>query len=294
MEMKLKLKGDIQTNVPLSLHTWIQTGGKADYFIVLHDLDDLASLMKTMESMQLSYFVIGEGTNVIFSDDGFRGCVIKLGKEFEKISISGQRVQVGAATKLGTLVHRCSTSSLSGIEKLCGIPGSSGGAAATNAGAFGSHFADTVTGISGIDRSGNRVSLKKQEVDFSYRRAVYPMDLVVTEIELELCSGSQRRSLQIMENCLQKRRERQPLTVPSAGCVFKNPSPDRSAGKIIEQCGLKGKRIGDAVVSEKHANFIVNRGRATSSEILSLIELVVDEVRDQTGIVLETEVEVVR
>jgi UDP-N-acetylmuramate dehydrogenase len=290
----MKLRSDIQTDVPLSRYTWMQTGGNADYFAVPRNLDDLVSLMRELKAGALPYFVIGQGTNLLFSDEGFRGCVIKLGDEFEKTCISGSAVQVGAATKLSTLVHQCSERSLSGIERLCGIPGSVGGAAATNAGAFGSHFSDVVSGISGVDASGNRVSLARQDVDFSYRRAVYPMEIVVTDIELKLVPGSRERLFTAMEHCLQKRRKRQPLTVPSAGCVFKNPSPDLPAGKLIEESGLKGTRLGDAMVSEKHANFIINTGHATTDEILSLIELIVERVRGHTGIVLETEVEVVR
>jgi UDP-N-acetylmuramate dehydrogenase len=292
--MRLKLKGEIQKDVPLSHHTWMRTGGKADYLVVPHDVEDLISVMAEIESLELPYFVIGQGTNVLFSDGGFRGWVLKLGTGFEKIAISGRTVHVGAAAKLQTLVHQCSTNSLSGIEKLCGIPGSAGGAASTNAGAYGCQFADTIMCVAGLDRSGRRVSFAKEEVQFSYRKAEYPSDIVVTGIELRLAPGSSSRSLKIVEEYLEKRRERQPLDVPSAGCVFKNPAPDMPAGKIIEECGLKGRSVGAAMVSPKHANFIVNTGSASTSDILSLIELVVQEVQRQTSIRLETEVEVVR
>jgi UDP-N-acetylmuramate dehydrogenase len=290
--MEINIEGEARKDEPLSFHTSIRTGGNADYFFIpLHD-QDLSKVMSAAQESRLPHLTIGEGTNVLFSDEGFRGCVVKLGKEFESLRISGEKVYAGAALKLQNLVHESVANSLSGLERLYGIPGTVGGAASTNAGAYGTWFGDLVESVAGMGENGNRISVRRNEIEFGYRRVLYPEEIVVTHVELKLARGSPERSFSIMEECLEKRRASQPLGELTAGCVFKNPSPDLSAGKVIEECGLKGKKVGDAVISPRHANFIVNNGKATTDQILSLMELVVDEVRRKKGIELHPELKV--
>ncbi len=291
--MHTKLVEKTKKDELLCFHTSIRTGGPADYFVVPRDIAELLKVMETIRDSSLPGFVIGEGTNLLFSDDGFRGCVVKLGRNFEDLRISGQRIFAGAALKLGKLIHESVGNSLSGLECLYGIPGTVGGAVSTNAGAYGIQFGDFIESITGIDEFVKPVRFGRNEIESEYRTALQPEEIVVTEVVLKLTRGSASRSLRIMGDCLEKRRAAQPWNESTAGCVFKNPAPDLQAGKVIEECGLKGKEVGDAMISPKHCNFIVNKGRATTAQIVSLIEIVVDEVRRKTGIELRLEVEVV-
>lgn len=291
--MQIKIEGESKKDEPLCLHTSIRTGGRADHFVIPFDAESLQKVMKTIKEGLLPYFIVGEGTNLLFSDEGFRGYVVKLGAGFEPMRISGEKVYAGAALKLGMLIHESVNNSLSGLECLYGIPGTVGGAASTNAGAYGVQFGDLIESVTGVDEAGNPISLGGHEIGFGYRTALYPEKIVITEVELRLTEGSVERSLRVMEEYLEKRKAAQPWSELTAGCVFKNPSPNLSAAKVIEECGLKGKEVGDAMISLKHANFIVNKGKATTAQILSLIELVVDEVRRKTGIELHQEVEVI-
>lgn len=292
--MQFKIKGETKLDEPMSLHTSIRTGGKADYFVTPLDMEDLLKVIETIKENPFPHLIIGEGTNMLFPDQGFRGCIIRLGRDFEKIRISSERVYAGAASKLRKLIHESVNNSLSSLEYLYGIPGTVGGAANRNSGAYGTHFGDFIQSVTGIDKLRGLISFKRDEIEFGYRKALYPDDIIITEVELKLVPGSISKSLRIMEECLEKRRTTQPLSEATAGCIFKNPSPGLAAGKVIEECGLKGRVLGDAMISLKHANFIVNKGQATTTQILSLIELVADEVQKKMGIELEPEVEVIR
>ena len=291
--MQVTMKGEQKRDEPLSLHTSMHTGGKADVFVLVEDMDDLLLVVSEVREIGIPCKVIGQGTNLLFSDDGFRGYIMKLGTDFAQMRIVNERVYAGSAAKLKDLVSTSVESSLSGLERLYGIPGSVGGAACTNAGAYGTYFADLIKSVTGVDEEGNQITFMKDEIEFGYRRAVYPARIVITEVELQLARGSRDASLKLMEDCMAKRGRTQPLGESTAGCIFKNPPSGISAAKLIEQCGLKGRRVGDAVVSSKHANFIVNEGQATTKEILELIRLIVDEVRTKMGVELSTEVEVV-
>jgi len=290
--MEIELEGETRRDEPLSFHTSIRTGGNADYFVIPLHAQDLQKVLDGAKQSMLPHLIIGEGTNVLFSDEGFGGCVVKLGRDFEWLRISDEKVYAGAALKLQNLVHESAANSLSGLEHLYGIPGTVGGAANTNAGAYGTWFGDLVESVAGVDENGTHVSLTRNEIEFGYRRALYPRNIVVTEVELKLTRGSSERSFSIMDECLEKRRASQPVGELTAGCVFKNPSRNLSAGRIIEECGLKGREVGDAMISLRHANFIVNKGKATTAQILSLIDLVVDEVRRKKGIELHPELKV--
>lgn len=291
--MQVRIEGEVKKNEPLSRHTSIHTGGPADYFFVPTHGVDLMKVLRAAEEDALPYFIIGDGTNLLVSDEGFRGYVIKLGEDFETLEFDGDRVSVGAALKLSSLIRQSVSNSLSGLERLSGIPGTVGGAARTNAGAYGAQFADLVESVTGIDRRGESISIPRSEIEFGYRQAVYPREMVITRIELKLTQGSAPGSSKLVDECLRKRKSSQPWGEATAGCVFKNPSPEMPAGKLIEECGMKGRTVGDAVISPKHANFIVNRGKATSAQVAELIELVIGEVRAKTGIELRLEVEVV-
>ena len=291
--MRVTIEGEMRKNEPLSRHTSIRTGGPADYFFIPVHRTDLLRVMRAIEKSALPYFIMGDGTNLLFSDEGFRGCVIKLGKGFETLKFAGSRVSAGSGLQLSRLIHESATNSLSGLERLCGIPGTVGGAANTNAGAYGAQFADVIESVKGVDRRGKPILLSRDEIEFGYRNAVYPKEIAIIEVELKLTQGSASRSSRLMDECLRKRKETQPWGEATAGCVFKNPSPNVPAGRLIEECGLKGTMVGDALISSKHANFIINRGTATTAQVSELIQLVVDEVRAKKGIELRLEVEIV-
>jgi len=239
------------------------------------------------------WFVLGAGTNVVFEDAGYRGVVVKLGSGFGGITREHTTVFAGGSAPWSNLLASCAEFELSGLERMAGIPGTVGGAVFGNAGAFGTSIADRVEWVRGMDTLGADRKLTRGEIGFSYRRACFPAGFVLTQVALSLKRGEKGLLLATMDEILAKRREKQPLEFPSAGSVFKNP-PEAKAARLIEQAGLKGRRVGGAQVSEKHANFIVNVGGATAADILSLIEIVREEVFKRFSLTLELEVKVVK
>jgi UDP-N-acetylmuramate dehydrogenase len=272
---------------PLRLHTTIGVGGNARVFAYPETDDELLSLLTN------KFFIIGRGSNLIFKDEGFDGTIISLERYFntlvfEPIDNDTSLVRVGGGIPLNKLLVDAERKGLSGLEFLWGIPGSVGGACYTNAGAFGTSFLEFVTEIGVLRYADNTfTSYTKEKIEFSYRKGV--KSGIVKEVLLKLKKGNVKERLLEVKKW---RYEHQPIGEMTAGCIFKNP-PGNYAGRLIESAGLKGKRIGGAGISEKHANFILNYGDATSADVLSLIELVRRRVFEMLGIKLELEVEVV-
>jgi len=293
------VSGKIQWNAPLSAWTTFRVGGPADALVTLLDSGELQAVLDLCHREHIAWKILGRGSNILASDDGFRGIVMVLGDGFKKIDIHNEidapwcEVYAGGGTGLARLADWCAGQGLSGMEFAAGIPGTVGGAVAMNAGAWGREMADVVVSIELTDRERVR-ELGSETLSFGYRRcdnlAGETSSSVVSAAVLRLKKEAVEQIRSTMQSLLQKRRERQPLSLASGGSVFRNPEGD-SAGRLIDAAGLKGFRVGAAEVSDKHANFIVNCGGASAEDIRSLIVHIQHQVRMHSGVELMPEVE---
>lgn len=274
----------------LSNYTTFHIGGKADVMIFPDTIDELTSAIKYINDNGYRYLTIGNGSNLLFSDDGFRGIIVNL-VDLDKIELIDEttiRCQSGAS--LAKLCRFAFDNSLSGLEFAYGIPGSVGGAAFMNAGAYGGEMKNVIVSCEHITVDGKLESYSGDELDYGYRHSVYSdKNLVISSINIKLEKGEQPDIKAQMDVLLSKRKEKQPLEFPSAGSTFKRPEGN-FAGALIEQNGLKGFSVGGAMVSEKHAGFVINYNKATCSDVLGVIEHCKKTVYDNTGIMLEPEV----
>lgn len=284
----------VKLNEPMSAHTSFKIGGPADLFITPGSTDALARLLALLNRHEVPTFILGNGTNLLVSDKGIRGAVIYIGPGLNHVSLIGrEKISCGAGLPLSRLCRFALSESLSSLEFAFGIPGSAGGAAYMNAGAYGGEMKDVLTKVIHLDKQGNMGSLEADELDLGYRHSAYHHNgCVIVGLELQLNLGKHDEILAKMEHYMSRRKEKQPLDYPSAGSIFKRP-PGHYAGTLIEQCGLKGFSIGGAQVSQKHAGFIVNTGNATCSDVKKLIEHIKSVVLSKTNIELECEVKIV-
>jgi len=280
------------TDEPLSNHTTLRLGGSADFFVRIKKHEELKNLMAFIREKNIPFFVIGGGSNLLFTDDGFRGIVLKLAGEFEEIQIVGNTVSVGAAAKLGTVIKMAAEQSLKGFEHLIGIPGTVGGAVFGNAGLENSWIGSFVETIEAVDFTGKEVKYDKSEIEFSYRKSSL-QNCVITKAVFILKNGNKNDILKTVSADIEKRIFTQPLGTKNAGCVFKNPE-GQNAGYLIDILGLKGLSVGGIKVSEIHANFLINTGNGTASEMLQLIEIIKEKVRERFKIELQTEVKIIK
>jgi UDP-N-acetylmuramate dehydrogenase len=283
------LRGRLLTDEPLSRHTSYRIGGPADFYALPKDEEDAAALLRLCESEGIPRFVIGNGTNLLVADAGFRGVVIDPTEAFATVSAEGPVVTAGAGLGLWDLIRFCGARGLSGFETLAGIPGTVGGGVRLNAGAFGAEIKDRLVSVSGVDGRGERTTRNRGALRMEYRRTDLEPGLLLTEARFAFEPGEPAALMKVQEEILSRRGEKQPLSLPSAGSVFKRP-PGDYAGRLIEEAGLKGLRIGDAMVSPKHANFVVNLGAARADEVMALIDAVRERVRARSGVTLETEI----
>jgi UDP-N-acetylmuramate dehydrogenase len=282
----------IRAAIPLAPFTSFQIGGPADLFVIVENEGELADAMRMAFDAGISCFCLGAGTNLLVSDRGIRGLVVRLGAEFARIEVEGTGVGAGAAAQFGTLVERAVEAGLVGLEFGEGIPGSVGGGLIMNAGAFGGEIATVVETVRGVTASGERRSLACAEIGFDYRRTLLPKGFVITRVDFVLAHGDRDAMLKRVHDFRARRALRQPRGLPNAGSIFKNP-PGTFAGRLLEGAGLKGMRHGGAAFSDRHANFIVNLGGASAAEVRELIETARVRVRDSSGVLLEPEVRLV-
>uniref|UniRef100_A0A7V3RHW0 UDP-N-acetylenolpyruvoylglucosamine reductase n=1 Tax=candidate division WOR-3 bacterium TaxID=2052148 RepID=A0A7V3RHW0_UNCW3 len=276
----------------LKRYSSFRIGGKARYLIKVYNQKALIDTMEVIKKEGLKYIVIGEGTNILFGDEGFDGVVIKLMGEFRKIKNEKNIFICGGGALIKTLLKKCLYSGYGGAEFLAGIPGSIGGAIKGNAGAFGRSISEIIKSIKLLNSCLKTKVVERDELDFDYRYSNIPDDSIILGAELILKKMDKKKIKKNIEKFLKLRWEKQPRG-HSAGSFFKNPKPF-SAGRLIEECGLKGYRIGDAMVSKKHANFIINRGRAKAEDVIKLMEIIKKEVKKKTGILLEPEVRIIK
>ncbi len=290
-ELGQKLKEGIRKNEPMSRHTSWQVGGPADYYLCPADLSELVEIVRFSNKYNLPLYVFGNGTNLLVLDGGIRGLVVNIGSSFSYVNCEQNGLTAGAGTPMTYLARTAAEQGLVGLEFAVGIPGSLGGAVIMNAGSFGGYIGEKVRAVKLVSPGAELITMERNELSFSYRTSNLPGKGVIFEIVLDLKPGDSVESMKLMDYFLSERSLRHP-DLPSAGSVFRN-IPDQPAGKIIEEIGCKGMRIGGAEVSCKHANFIVNTGTATAADILSLIEAVRQKVKDEYNLDLQPEVKIV-
>lgn len=283
-----QLNGPVRRDEPMARHTTYRIGGPAALLVVCDTIADLSHVLGVLGDEDLSWTVLGKGSNVLVSDQGYDGAVIILGKDFKRHRTEGEQVRSGAGVTLAALVQDAYSRGLSGLEFAVGIPGTVGGALAMNAGSRDQWIGERVESVTLYVPGQGLAVVRGPEIEWGYRSSGLPARGVIVECSLALEEGDRERIRRTMDARFLSRKAKQPMGMPNAGSVFINPEGD-SAGRLIEACGLKGFRVGGAQVSEVHANFIVNRGGATATDVLDLIDRVRGVVSERYDITLQTE-----
>lgn len=280
----------IKKDEALSRYTTFKIGGKADYIAEPQNATQITELIKLCKKYQIPFFILGNGSNMLVSDQGYRGLIIHILTEMNQITISANKITAQAGAGLIKVTHVAKEHGLTGLEFASGIPGTVGGAIYMNAGAYGGEMQQVVSSVKVLDMDGNIYHIDGKDMQFSYRHSiVQEKQLVVLEAVFVLQKGDKAVIEENMQNLSELRRSKQPLEYPSAGSTFKRPE-GYFAGKLIMDAGLRGVSVGDAQVAEKHCGFVINKGDATAKDVMDLIGLVQEEVQKQFGVWLETEV----
>ncbi|MCM3600280.1 UDP-N-acetylmuramate dehydrogenase [Robertmurraya korlensis] len=293
-ELKQSKIGTVKENEPMANHTTIKIGGPAELFVEPTSVENLETTMKLIRKYKVQWIAIGRGSNLLVSDRGISGVVIKLGSGLDKVEINGTTLTVGGGHSLVSLATSISRKGFSGLEFASGIPGSVGGAVFMNAGAHGSDISKILDKALVLFEDGTLEWVSNEEMEFSYRTSVLQKKRpgVVVEAVFSLKEGNKDSIFSEMQKNKDYRKETQPWNFPCAGSIFRNPLPNY-AGKLIEVAGLKGYQIGGAKISEMHGNFIVNTGNAKADDVLQLIQHVKDTIYDLYEVKMETEVEII-
>lgn len=285
-------RGEVRQQEELRSHTSFSIGGPADFILIPSDRDELVDVVRNFRGRKIAYKILGNGTNLLVSDEGVRGMVIKIGPGLGNYSFQGKTVLAESGAPLTALAQAASRRGLSGLEFAAGIPGTVGGAVVMNAGWQGRDISQILKKVKVFNPEKGIQYYTNRQCRFTYRGSRFRGgDEIILEAECELKPDSTSAIEERIKNNLQKRRRKFPLRYPSAGSIFKNP-PGDAAGRLIEAAGLRGKRVGDAQISEKHANFIINQGRARAVEVLKLIGIAREAVKERSGIELELEIEI--
>ncbi|SES94617.1 UDP-N-acetylmuramate dehydrogenase [Anaerobranca gottschalkii] len=280
---------NLKINHPLKDYTTFKIGGPADYFATPSTEEALLQLINYAKEFNIPFFVLGKGSNILISDEGYRGIIINLTEKLNKITGEDERIYAQSGATLTDISKKALEHSLTGFEFAIGIPGSFGGGIFMNAGAYEGQMSDVVERV-WVIRNGEIVPIDKEEMEFGYRKSIFQKynDIIIKGC-IKLQKGDYNQIKAKMDELTQKREEKQPLELPSAGSVFKRPQ-GYFAGKLIEDSGLRGYRIGGAQVSEKHCGFIVNTGGATAQDVKDLIQYIQKTVKEKFGVELEREV----
>ena len=281
----------VQANYPLAKRTWYGLGGPADYFVRPKSVEQLKKVVHRCNENNIPIYVMGLGSNLLISDNGLRGAVVKLESEhFSQINFDKEHVIGWAGAELSKLVLSCVEKGLSGLEPLTGIPGSVGGAVKMNAGGSFGDFGPAVESVMLMDKAGNVFQKSKPELAFDYRSTNITAKFILNA-RLKLNSGEPEQIMRTIKEIWIHKKNNQPLNTRNAGCIFKNPK-GAAAGALIDRAGLKGLQVGGAVVSEKHANFIVAQKGCKSSDVMKLIDMIREKVKAKFGVELELEIEI--
>lgn len=287
-------KEKIYINEEMKKYTSFKIGGPAECLIKIESVDQIKEVYKIAKEFNIPLTVIGNGSNLLVSDRGIKGIVLKI--EIKKLEFQEDKgkinIVVGSGEKLGIMAQKFLNQEIEGFEFAAGIPGTIGGAIRMNAGAHGKEMKDIVKTVTYIDREGNIKKINNSEAEFKYRNSIFShKDYVIIEAELKLQKGNKEEILAKMQEYANFRKEKQPLEFPSAGSTFKR-GEDFITARLIDECGLKGYQIGDAQISEKHAGFIINKGNATAEDVMKLIEYTKEQIYNKFGKRIETEIEI--
>ena len=275
---------------PMSNHTTFRIGGPADLFAVPDTMEQAAAIVRICREQNYPFYVIGNGSNLLVSDEGYRGLILQLYRNFSEITVEGEEITVQAGAMLSVIAKKALAHSLTGFEFASGIPGTIGGAAVMNAGAYGGEMKDVLVEVTVLTKENEVKVIPVQELQLSYRHSVIPQnEWIVLGAKLRLKKGEEAQIRARMEELKEQRVTKQPLEYPSAGSTFKRPE-GYFAGKLIMDAGLRGYTVGGAQVAEKHGGCVVNRGGATAADVLQLMADVSDKVKEQFGVTLEPEV----
>lgn len=280
----------VKEQEPMAKHTTFRVGGPADYFVSPADSVEVKNLTELCKAEGVPYYIVGNGSNLLVSDKGYRGVIIAIGREMSRIEVRENEIRAQAGALMSQIAAAALENELAGFEFASGIPGTIGGAAVMNAGAYGGEMKDVIWQVTVLDGEGNTLVLSQDELEFGYRTSiVMKRGYIVLEVCIRLEKGNREDILMKMEDFKQRRISKQPLEYPSAGSTFKRPE-GYFAGKLIQDAGLRGFTVGGAQVSEKHSGFVINKGGATAQDVNSLMQEVSDRVYKEFGVRLEPEV----
>ena len=289
-ELEKMVNGTCLLNEPMSRHTSYGIGGPAGAYITPRDRDDLRRILHFADEQNIRVFFIGSGSNLLVADEGLNGIVITLIKSFNKLEIKGCHIYAETGVMLGHMVKHCIKQKLTGLETMVGVPGTLGGALMMNAGAFGSEISNCLKNVDVMTLTGEIKQYSVKDIDFNYRHSSFKKNEIIMSANFVLKKATKQEIMNKRAKASAGRKETQPLRFRSAGSLFKNPKKDIAAGYLIDKAGLKGTHRGDAEISEKHANFFVNHGKANAEDVVFLIRLARKTVEKKFGINLELEV----
>ena len=283
-------KDRVLVDEPMKRHTTFRIGGPADFFLLPSTVDEVRGILEICREEELPYFILGNGSNLLVSDKGYRGVIIQLYRNFSNISVEGNEICASSGALLSQIAAAARNASLTGFEFAGGIPGTLGGAVFMNAGAYGGELKDVLKEAVVMTEQGEILTLPVEKLDMGYRTSrIKKAGYLVLEARLVLEQGDMDKIRDTTKDLTEKRVSKQPLEYPSAGSTFKRPE-GYFAGKLIMDAGLRGYQVGDAQVSEKHCGFVINKENATAADVLTLIENVREKVQEQFGVTLEPEV----
>lgn len=283
-------KARVLTDEPMSKHTTFRVGGNADYFVVVRDVEEIKFVLSCCKEENLPYYILGNGSNLLVGDRGYRGVIIQIWKEMSNIKVEGTCIRAQAGVLLSKIGNVALDAGLTGFEFAAGIPGCLGGAVMMNAGAYGGEMKDVLKEVTVLTEDGECMTLQKEELELGYRTSIVAKKgYIVLEAVIQLDQGDKDKIKERMNELKLQRTTKQPLEYPSAGSTFKRPE-GYFAGKLIQDAGLRGFQVGGAQVSEKHCGFVINKGGATAADIMELVSKVQEKIQAEFGVQLEMEI----
>lgn len=280
----------VKKDEPMKIHTTFRVGGPASYFVTPETEEEVAKVIEVCTQENVPYYIVGNGSNLLVGDKGFRGAIIQLYKSMGTFQVEGNQITAQAGCSLAQIANAALDTALTGFEFAAGIPGTLGGAVVMNAGAYGGEMKDVLTSVRVMTEEGEIMELPAEELGLGYRTSIIPEKrYIVLGAVISLTEGKKEEIKAQMDDLRQKRVSKQPLEYPSAGSTFKRPE-GYFAGKLIQDSGLKGFTVGGAQVSEKHSGFVINKGNATAADVMELIRQVTAKVKEDTGVTMEPEV----
>nr|WP_296263168.1 UDP-N-acetylmuramate dehydrogenase [uncultured Merdimonas sp.] len=287
---KILSEDRIRTQEPMKMHTTFRVGGPADYFVMPESSGEVQQVISLCREEKMPYYVIGNGSNLLVSDEGYRGVILQIYRTMSRIEAEGTLIRAQAGALLSAIAAKAYENSLTGFEFAAGIPGTIGGASVMNAGAYGGEMKDVIRSVTVLDRDGKIRKIEREDLEMGYRISIISKEGYITlEAEIELSEGKPEEIKALMDDLRTRRVTKQPLEYPSAGSTFKRPE-GYFAGKLIQDTGLAGFQVGGAQVSEKHCGFVINKENATAADIDSLMRQVSEKVKEKFGVTLEPEV----